>query len=163
MPDAGQALDHQRDTRKGPQLTDNPIGRSALEQCPLDLGELSVGDSRVGAGRPAAAQRVDPAVLPAGVPVADTLAGDAELAGDLSLDDASGQQLGGTKPAGDLSLDDASGQQLGGTKPAGLEPLALLVCRRAARDGWHPLILPRQRRQPKTRLLRLSGQSPKTL
>jgi len=48
----------------------------------------------------------------------DALAGDAELAGDLGLADAGGEQLGDAQP----TL---------------LEPMALLLCRRAAGDGWH--------------------------
>ena len=39
--------------------------------------------------------------------------------------------------AGDLGLVDAGGEQLGGAEPAGLEPVALSLCRRAARDGWY--------------------------
>jgi hypothetical protein len=39
--------------------------------------------------------------------------------------------------AGDLSLTDAGGEQLGCTQPTGLEPVAFSLCRRAARNGWH--------------------------
>jgi hypothetical protein len=39
--------------------------------------------------------------------------------------------------AGDLSLADADGEQLGRSQPASLEPLPFLLCRRAARDGRH--------------------------
>jgi hypothetical protein len=59
------------------------------------------------------------------MPQAHGLAGDAELAGDLGLANADGEQLGGTQPAG-------------------LEPLALSLRRRAARDGWHAPILTRR-------------------
>jgi len=39
--------------------------------------------------------------------------------------------------AGDLGLADADGEQLGGAKPAGLEPFALSLCRSAARNRRH--------------------------
>jgi hypothetical protein len=63
-----------------------------------------------------------------------TLAGDAELAGDLGLVDAGGKQLGGTQPTR-------------------LEPLALVLCRRAAGDGWHGLILTGRSGQHQTHVL----------
>jgi hypothetical protein len=50
--------------------------------------------------------------LPARVPDADGLGGDAELAGDLSLADTSGEQLGRAEPVS-------------------LEPVACSLCRRA--------------------------------
>jgi hypothetical protein len=56
------------------------------------------------------------------MPQAHGLAGDAQLAGDLGLMDAGGEQLGGAEPAG-------------------LEPFAFSLCRRAAGDGWHAPIL----------------------
>lgn len=49
--------------------------------------------------------------------------------------------------AGDLGLADASGKQLGRAQPAGLELVAVLLCRRAARNGWHPRILTHQAAQ----------------
>jgi hypothetical protein len=48
----------------------------------------------------------------------DTLAGDAE-------------------PAGDLGLADADGEQLRGAQPTGLKLFAFVLCRGAAGDGWH--------------------------
>ena len=68
---------------------------------------------------PPTVQRLRATALPAGMPDAHGLGGDAELAGDLGL------------------LADASGEQLGGARPASLEPVAFLLCRGAARDGWH--------------------------
>jgi hypothetical protein len=65
-----------------------------------------------------AAQGLRPAGLEAAVPDADGLGGDTELAGDLGLADASGEQLGGPQPPG-------------------LEPFAFSLCRRAAREGRH--------------------------
>src|SRR5215211_3741822 len=59
------------------------------------------------------------------MPEAYRLAGDAELAGDLGLTDADGEQLAGSQPAG-------------------LEPFTFLVCRRAASDGRHASILTRR-------------------
>jgi hypothetical protein len=62
------------------------------------------------------------------------------------MPDADG--LGGdAKLAGDLGLADASGKQLGRAQPAGLELVAVLLCRRAARNGWHPRILTHQAAQ----------------
>jgi DnaK suppressor protein len=55
-------------------------------------------------------------------------------------------QGGDTELAGDLSLADADGEQLGRAQPAGLEPVAFLSCRRAAGNGWHGRILPGGRR-----------------
>lgn len=46
-----------------------------------------------------------------------------------------------TELAGDLGLADASGEQLAGPQPTGLEPLAFLLCRGAASKGWHGPIL----------------------
>jgi hypothetical protein len=69
--DSSQPLDHDGDAVQGPQLTDKPVGSSALQQGLLDvgelgeLGELGVGDLRGGAGRAAAAQGVDAIGLPA--------------------------------------------------------------------------------------------------
>jgi hypothetical protein len=81
-------------------------------------GELGVRKLGCRAARPAAAQRLGAASLPAGVPDAHGLGRDLELAGDLGLVDAGGEQLG--RP-----------------QPAGLEPVTFLLGRRAARDGWH--------------------------
>jgi hypothetical protein len=69
--------------------------------------------------------------LPAAVPDADSLGGDAKLAGDLGLVDAGGEQLGCAQSAA-------------------LEPVAFLLCRRATRDGWHAVSLTRRavQRQP---------------
>jgi len=48
---------------------------------------------------------------------------------------------GNAEPAGDLSLADADCKQLSGAQPAGLEPVAFVLCREAASDGWHDPIL----------------------
>jgi hypothetical protein len=58
------------------------------------------------------------------VPDVHSLGGDAELAGNFGLADTVGKQLGRTEPAG-------------------LEPVTFSLCRRAARDSWHPQILTR--------------------
>ncbi len=52
------------------------------------------------------------------MPLADALAGDTELAGDLSLTQADGEQLGSAKPAN-------------------LEAVTYLLRNRTARNGWH--------------------------
>jgi len=62
-------------------------------------------------------QRVGAALAPADMPDTHRLGRDLELAGDLGLADASGEQLGRTEPTS-------------------LEPVTFLLCRRAARDGW---------------------------
>jgi hypothetical protein len=59
------------------------------------------------------------------MPVADPLAGDAELVGGLGLADASGEQLSGAQPAG-------------------LESFACLLGRSLAGSGSHALILPQR-------------------
>jgi hypothetical protein len=59
------------------------------------------------------------------MPAAHGLAGDAELAGDLGLAHAEGEQLGSAQPAG-------------------LEPVVFSLCRGAARDGRHAPILTRR-------------------
>jgi hypothetical protein len=117
---AGEALDHQRDAVQGPQLADEPVGTSALQQGLLDGGELGIRQPGCRAARPAATQRVGAALAPAGVPDAHRL----------------GRYL---EPAGDLGLADASGEQIGRTEPTSLEPVTFSLCRRAARDGWHAL------------------------
>ena len=57
------------------------------------------------------------------MPDADGLGGDAQLAGDLGLADATGEQLGRTEPSG-------------------LQSFAFLLCRKAAGNGCHGRILP---------------------
>ena len=91
----------------------------------------SWASDRRGAGPvgPAAAQRVQPAGAPAGVPAADVLAGDAELVGDLGLGAAGGKQRPG------LHADVF--ERLAVAQAAGV----------AAVGGWsHPAMLPGQPR-----------------
>ena len=118
MADPGQALDDGGDALQSPQLPDKAAGAGARQQGLLDLGELGVGELGAGTGRAAAAQAVDSLDLPALIPEVDALAGDAELAGDLGLADAGGEQLGGTQPTG-------------------LASFAFSLCRRTASNGWH--------------------------
>ena len=101
--------------------------------------ELAVGQPGRRSGRASAVQALDAIGLPTLVPKMRTLAGDAELAGDLGLADAGGEQLGGAQPTR-------------------LEAFAFLLCRRAASDGWHgPILTGRaQQHQPE----HLSGQHP---
>ena len=105
--DAGEPLDHHGDPVQGPQFTGEPVGGGTLQQRLLDLASWG-SDSRGGAGRSSATSASVPPVPPAGMPDADGLGGDTELAGDLGLANTDGEQLGGTQPAG-------------------LEPLAFLV------------------------------------
>jgi hypothetical protein len=144
VPHPGPPLDHGGDPVQRPQLTDEPVGGGALEQDLFDLAELAVRQAWCGSGRPSAAQGVAAASLPMGMPVAGALAGDIELAGDLGLADAEGEQLGGAQPAG-------------------LEVFAFLLRRSTAGSGWHALILlwPSRQLQPDRQLL--SGQPPRPL
>jgi hypothetical protein len=84
--------------------------------------ELAVGQPGRWSGRALAVQAVSSLSLPAPVPEVDALAGHAELAGDLGLVEAGGEQLGGAQPTG-------------------LEPVAFSLGRGAAGDGWHGSIL----------------------
>src|SRR5688500_3965295 len=97
---------------------DKAVGACALQQGLFHLLELAVGQPGRWSGRASAAPAVRSLGLPAPVPEMDTLAGDAELAGNLGLTDAGGEQL-------------ASAQ------PTGLEAFAFLLRRGTARDGWH--------------------------
>jgi hypothetical protein len=119
----GQPLDDDGDAVQGPQLTDEPIGASTLEQGLFDLAELGVRQLGRRAGRSPAAQRVGAACLLAGMPDTHGLGRDAE-------------------PAGNLSLADAEGEQLGGCAPPSLEPFTFVLGRGAAGKGWHGPILP---------------------
>src|SRR6266511_2201443 len=70
-------------------------GKSTLAQRLVDGVQLLVGQARGVPGRAGAAQRLQPALAPMGVPAADVLAGHAELVGDLGLGVAGGEQLAG--------------------------------------------------------------------
>jgi hypothetical protein len=120
--DPGQALDHGGDALQGPQLPGEPVGARTFQQGLLDPVELAVGQPRRRPGRALAVQADGAGGLPTPIPQMHALARDAELAGDLGLADASGEQ-----PAG--------------PQPTGLEPLAFLLCRGAASKGWHGPIL----------------------
>jgi hypothetical protein len=100
MTHPGKPLDHHGDPLKGPQVGVEPGCHGALQQNLLDLGELDVGHLGVGAGWPAAAQGVHAALGEAAMPAADGLRGDAQLAGDLGLGAALGEQLGGAQASG---------------------------------------------------------------
>jgi len=100
----------------------NPWAPASSSRGLLDGGELGLGQPGDRAAGAPAVQGGGAALGPAGMPDADGLGRDLELAGDLGLTHADGEQLGRAQPAG-------------------LEPLAFSLCRRAARDGWHPRIL----------------------
>jgi hypothetical protein len=57
--------------------------------------QLGLRQARGVPGRAGATQRLGPASLPLGVPAADVLAGHTELAGDLGLGAAGGEQRPG--------------------------------------------------------------------
>jgi hypothetical protein len=118
MVDSGEALDHRGGPVQGPQLPDEPVRGRAVQQGLLDLGELGIRQPGRRAARAAAVQALGAALLPAGMPNTDRLGRDLELAGDLGLVDAGGEQLGGAQPAS-------------------LQAVTSSLCRRAARDSWH--------------------------
>jgi hypothetical protein len=78
-----------------------------------------------------------------GMPVADALAGDPQLAGDLGLAEAGGEQLSSAQPAS-------------------LAAFTLLLCRSTAGSGWHALILPGQATSSNSTAA-LSGQPPRPI
>jgi hypothetical protein len=98
----GELGDHYRDPLQGPQVGVEPIRHRPSHQRLLDLGQLGIRQPWIGTGRVPAAQRIRPAWRKAGVPEVGALAGHAELAGDLGLAAALGEQFGGTK-ASDLT------------------------------------------------------------
>ena len=97
----------------------NPLTEAPFQQRLFDGGELGVQQPWRRAARPATGQGVDAATLPTGIPNAHGLGGDAELAGNLGLAYAGGEQSGRAEPAA-------------------LEPVTLLLCRSAARNSRHP-------------------------
>jgi hypothetical protein len=91
----GDAPDDLGDTVKGPQVGVEAVGLGPLQQGLLSLLELGIRQLG-GAARCAPAAQASGAVgLPALVPAADGLAGDAEGAGDLGLVEVLAEQLGG--------------------------------------------------------------------
>jgi hypothetical protein len=76
---------------QGPQLSNKAVGPSTFQQGLFDFVEPVVGQPGRWSGRTSAAQAVSPLGLPALVPELDSLAGDAELAGDLGLAKAGGE------------------------------------------------------------------------
>src|SRR5215218_11307403 len=91
----GEPLDHGGDALKGPVVGVEAAGAGALTERLVQVVELLVIKARVGPGRAAACQRLPPTRFPAGVPAADVLAGHTELAGDLGLGVAGGEQRAG--------------------------------------------------------------------
>ena len=95
----GDAPDDLGDVVKGPQVAVEAVGLGPLQQGLLSLLEVGVGHPG-GAARCATALQAGGAVgLPALVPAADGLAGDAQGAGDLGLVDVLGEQFGGVQAA----------------------------------------------------------------
>jgi len=72
-------------------LVSKPCARAPWRSAPVDSGKLGTRHARVRAGGAGAAQRLQAAHLPAGVPAADVLPGHAQLAGDLGLGAAGGK------------------------------------------------------------------------
>src|SRR6266511_88727 len=84
--DPGEPLDHGGDPGKGPVVGVEAVRAGALAQGLVDAVQLLVGQARGVPGRARAAQRLQPALAPLGVPAADILAGHPEGAGDLGLE-----------------------------------------------------------------------------
>src|SRR5215207_642184 len=132
--DAGQPLDDGRDPGQGPVVGVEAVGASPLAQGLVDGGKLGIRQARGPSGGAGATQRVQAAGTPAGVPAADVLAGDAEVAGDLDLGVAGGKQRSG------LRADVFEG--LAVTQSTGV----------AAVGSWsHPAMLPGQGGQPSSK------------
>ena len=80
---------------QGPVVGVEAVGAGALAQRGIQVVELLVGQARVRPGGAAACQRLQSALVPAGMPAADVLAGHTELVGDLGLRAAGGEQFAG--------------------------------------------------------------------
>src|SRR5512132_824258 len=93
--DPGQPLDHRGDAGKGPVVGVEAVRAGTLAEGLVDGGKLGIRQAPGLPGGAGAAQRFQPARLPAGVPAAQVLAGDAELVGDLGLGAAGGKQRAG--------------------------------------------------------------------
>src|SRR5215216_4063203 len=81
----GPLLDQGGDAGQGPVVGVEPVGAGALAERLVQVVALLVRNARRRPGGAAAGQRLQSARLPAGVPAADVLAGDAQLVGDLGL------------------------------------------------------------------------------
>jgi hypothetical protein len=125
--DLGHLLDHARDPGKGPVVGVEPVRASALPERLPDGGKLGIRQARDVPGRAGAAQRLQSARAPLGVPAAGVLPGDTQFAGDLGLGAAGGEQLAG------LETDVFEGLAVAQTTGV------------AAVGGWsHPAMLPGQ-------------------
>jgi hypothetical protein len=87
------------------------MGLGALQQRLLDPLQLVVGDLGAATSRATALEPCGSCGLPTAVPAAGALAGDVQLAGDLGLGPALGEQLGGAFSAG-LTLGPLAGASL---------------------------------------------------
>src|SRR6266511_1469209 len=123
----GHLLDHAGDPGESPVVGVEPVRAGALPERLPDSSKLRVGQARGVPGRAGAAQRLQPARAPLGVPAAGVLPGDTELAGDLGLGAAGGEQRAG--------LQTDSFERLAVAQTTGV----------AAVGGWsHPAMLPGQ-------------------
>src|SRR5215211_1774215 len=93
--DAGQLLDHRGDAGQRPVIGGEAVHADALAEYLVNGGKLGVGQTRGGSGGAGAAQRLLPALAPAGMPAADDLPGHPQLVSDLGLGAAGGKQHGG--------------------------------------------------------------------
>jgi hypothetical protein len=83
--DPGQPLDHGGHAVKGPVVGVEAMRAGTLPQRLVDAVQLLLGQAWGVPGGAGAAQRVQPAGAPLGVPAADVLPGDTQLVGDLGL------------------------------------------------------------------------------
>ena len=93
--DPGEPFDHAGHALKGPVVGVEAVGAGTLAQRLVNGAKLGVRQARGGSGRAGAAQPIQPARLPPGVPAADDLPGHLQLVGDLGLGVAGGKQRAG--------------------------------------------------------------------
>jgi Type I restriction modification DNA specificity domain len=93
--DPGQPLDHGGHAVKGPVVVVEAMRAGTLAQRLVDAVQLLLGQPWGVPGRAAACKRLRSTFAPQGVPAADVLPGDAQLAGDLGLGVAGGKQRPG--------------------------------------------------------------------
>ncbi len=95
VPDAGDPGDDYRQARQAPQVGIQAVCARPLEQSPLELSQLSRGETRLAPGPTGRGQALPALPLPASEPDVDGLARDRQAAGNLRLPDPLSEQPGG--------------------------------------------------------------------